>query len=313
MGQYWKVVNLDKSVTYGHWGKLGEFLSNLPGCIENSLYAGSRLPELDAMILRFKPGKLRFAIYATKFDDSTIMPSLQETTLLNLPVEMLQEIYSHVDSFVDVVLWDVVRRSIYRRIAAAAAKYSWASDRILCIGDYLKHKDIPEHIFTAEEKSMFSDNTDRLYSYPFDQVESDGFSLFQLWAHCGVAERLPWYSRDKILLQELCSIYSANTHAVTSPNLLVLRNLSRHQYVRESAVLDLQAECGIGFGEVVMSRICLSSDPSAAMAYEGEIHLGVWAGDRFDIVEDSGALHEDIAWSDVSEEVLKEVEAIWKA
>ena len=26
MGQYWKVINLDKRQTLGHWGKLGEFL-----------------------------------------------------------------------------------------------------------------------------------------------------------------------------------------------------------------------------------------------------------------------------------------------
>ncbi|KAJ7768921.1 hypothetical protein B0H16DRAFT_1518648 [Mycena metata] len=308
MGQYWKVVNLDKSVTYGGWGKLGEFLFSLPGCIANSLYGGFKLPELDAMILSFKPGKLKIGMRYVLILPETAARSPQETTLLNLPVDVLHEIYSHVDSFVGVVclsatcqvLWDVGRRSIYRQIAAAAAKYSWAGDRIVCIGDYLEHEDIPDHIFTSEEKTKFLGSTDRLYSYPFDQIGSDGFSLLQFWIHCGVAERLS-------------CIRSENADAVTTPNLLILRNLSRHQYVPESALLHLQAECGIGFGEVVMSRICLSSDPSASIAYRGEIHRGAWAGDRFDVVEDSEALREDTAWLDVGEEVLKEVEAIWKA
>jgi hypothetical protein len=67
----------------------------------------------------------------------------------------------------------------------------------------------------------------------------------------------------------------------------VLRNLSRQQYVRESALLELKTKYAevknyhgkgilqnVGFGGVLMTRICLSSDPSVSMSYDGPIHRG---------------------------------------
>ena len=52
------------------------------------------------------------------------------------------------------------------------------------------------------------------------------------------------------------------------------------------------------------------------MSYEGDIHRGVWAGDRFDIVtleevkSDSG---DEVKWEDVSDEVVEEMDAIWES
>ncbi|KAJ7916003.1 hypothetical protein B0H13DRAFT_2323860 [Mycena leptocephala] len=103
----------------------------------------------------------------------------------------------------------------------------------------------------------------------------------------------------------------------------VLRNLSRQQYVRESALLELKAKYAevknyhgkgilqnVGFGEVLMTRICLSSDPSVSMSYDWTHPSG--AGDRFDIVPSSECL-EDTTWLDVSNEVLKDLEEIWRS
>jgi len=45
--------------------------------------------------------------------------------------------------------------------------------------------------------------------------------------------------------------------------------------IREMSCVDL--------GHVVIARFCWSSDDSVAMAYQGRIHRGVWAGDRCDI------------------------------
>jgi hypothetical protein len=103
----------------------------------------------------------------------------------------------------------------------------------------------------------------------------------------------------------------------------VLRNLTTREFVRADAIAlkpDLVKGPlinGLGFGEVVLSRICWSSDPATSTPYEGPLHRGVWAGHRFDITtieklqiqkEEEGADQ----WKDVSEEVAKEVEAIWK-
>ncbi|TFY67943.1 hypothetical protein EVG20_g3744 [Dentipellis fragilis] len=53
------------------------------------------------------------------------------------------------------------------------------------------------------------------------------------------------------------------------------------------------------------------------MAYTGDLHRGVWAGDRFDIVpidefteREIGTDGEVIVWKDVSESVAKELKEI---
>ncbi|MCJ1250987.1 hypothetical protein MMC30_008217 [Trapelia coarctata] len=69
----------------------------------------------------------------------------------------------------------------------------------------------------------------------------------------------------------------------------VLRNLMTREFVRGDAIalredlVDGPLIEGLGFGEVVLSRICFSSDGNANMFYEEGIHRGVWAGHRFDI------------------------------
>ena len=75
----------------------------------------------------------------------------------------------------------------------------------------------------------------------------------------------------------------------------ILRNLTTQEYVRAEAIA-LKPEYingpiirgEIGFGEVVLSRICWSSNICVNMSYNteeynGNIHRGVWAGHRFDI------------------------------
>ncbi|KAJ7046462.1 hypothetical protein C8F04DRAFT_988200, partial [Mycena alexandri] len=75
-------------------------------------------------------------------------------TLINLPVEVIHEIYRSIVLLVDVaslsttcqILWEIGREHIYRHLAAAAARSSWAGDRIACVGDYLWNDDIPANL-----------------------------------------------------------------------------------------------------------------------------------------------------------------------
>ncbi|KAJ6506717.1 hypothetical protein C8R45DRAFT_970349 [Mycena sanguinolenta] len=64
-----------------------------------------------------------------------------------------------------------------------------------------------------------------------------------------------------------------------------------------------------------MSRICCSSDSSVSMSWDGDIHRGVWAGDRFDFVDAEWlqTAGDDSVWTDVSDEVLQEMEGIWRS
>jgi hypothetical protein len=67
----------------------------------------------------------------------------------------------------------------------------------------------------------------------------------------------------------------------------------------------------LGFGEVVLSRICWSSEERPGV--NADISRGVWAGHRFDITTLARHQAETIAaeWTDVSDEVAREIEDIW--
>jgi hypothetical protein len=98
---------------------------------------------------------------------------------------------------------------------------------------------------------------------------------------------------------------------------MVLRNLSKRVYLRSDTLPFTGRDRVWGFGRAILSRICWSTDPSVSMLCEGDIHRGVWAGDRFDVVEldDFGASIEELessGWKDVTSEVREELIAIWK-
>jgi hypothetical protein len=104
----------------------------------------------------------------------------------------------------------------------------------------------------------------------------------------------------------------------------ILRNLTTKQFVRAEAIA-LEPEYvhgpfhrGLGFGHVILARICWSAQDSCSMLDVNNITRGVWAGHRFDIVtqkvhdKETRALSEE-AWEDVSDEVAQEIRSIWEA
>jgi len=170
---------------------------------------------------------------------------------------------------------------------------SWAGDRIICLGDY--HEDLPDGMLSISEQEEL-DRADEgkemtLYAFADEHYQSvDGISAF---------------NRPRL-----------------SGGHWILRNLSKYEYVREEAVKVASVEGmgnnrssnKIGLGQVVLSRICWSTDDSCAMSYYDEdIHRGVWAGDRFDITTINQVVVKDSEkqWTDVSDKVEKEMTEIW--
>lgn len=101
----------------------------------------------------------------------------------------------------------------------------------------------------------------------------------------------------------------------------ILRNLTTKQFVRLEAIA-LKPECihgpdisVLGFGEVVMSRICWSTSSFTSMSDTVDISRGTWTGHRLDIT--TLVRHRDktkeVGWSDVSDEVPREIAVIWKS
>ncbi|KAJ7859197.1 hypothetical protein B0H14DRAFT_3446835 [Mycena olivaceomarginata] len=230
-------------------------------------------------------------------------PAAQSSVLANLPAETIFEVYSHLkyQGLVDVVclsitcqsLWNIGRAEIYRLLEIRAVNWNfpWAGDRIICVGDYLRRDDLPDDVLSPEEVDEFTG------------LDEDGEHYYTFHA-----------------LGSLIFDYEPTSLASRPTQPAVLRNVSRLQYIRESALVTWKARAqteiketkDVGFGQIVLSRICFSTDSTVAMAYEGDIHRGVWAGDRFDIVG-SEWLEGAVGWTDVSDEVLAEVEAIWRS
>ncbi|KAJ7670592.1 hypothetical protein DFH06DRAFT_1178568 [Mycena polygramma] len=326
MGQYWMIVNLDKRQTYGRWGKLGEFFfdGESPSNISLGLWP-RRVSDRDTLIPHFKPGDVygKRCVYGPWHIPQTAPRSLDATAFVNLPAEIIHEIFSYIGDLCDLlslglacqVLWAIGREHIHRQIASLVAEYSWVGDRILCVGDHLKNKDIPEALWTPSERAKFLDSGRTLYRYPFVELRPTfDQGCFLSWG--GIWER---FVLESCLLDEelalVTELFDGPDFAPLQAVNPVLRNLSRSQYVLESALVDLMVIFPkVGLGEVILSRICLSSDPSTAMLSgdRGGMHRGVWAGDRFDIVDEGWLkeLGDDESWTDVSKEVMKEMERV---
>ncbi|EQK98523.1 F-box domain containing protein [Ophiocordyceps sinensis CO18] len=102
----------------------------------------------------------------------------------------------------------------------------------------------------------------------------------------------------------------------------ILRNLTTKQIVRAEAIAMKPGFIHgpyinvLGFGEVILSRICWSSSPPRDMMDPTNICRGVWAGHCFDIT--TLARHQDETrggggWTDASDEVAKELATIWES
>ena len=150
-----------------------------------------------------------------------------------------------------------------RRTSAIPPEETWAGDRIVCPGDY--HEDLPAGMLTTSEQEELEKAED----------EEGGMELYS-------------FTRERY--QYVDSINGYNRSEQNDQN-WVLRNLSKHGYVREVAIKVNSFDRGdnsfpfgeIGLGQVLLSCICWSTDDSCAMRYEEDIHRGVWAGNRFDI------------------------------
>ncbi|KAJ7063009.1 hypothetical protein B0H15DRAFT_873106, partial [Mycena belliarum] len=251
MGQYWKVVNIDKRRTFGGRGKLGEWLFTADNILEPCMVvaSGPLLPECDKIFLPYEPGRrLRCSVFP-----QTAPPSSNPNTLVNLPAETVIEICSHLDGLGDLlvlsvscqVLWEIGRHELYRRLARMAADRLWAGDRIICVGDYLQNDDLPENVFTPEEEADFTCDDDEdqptLYTFPFEIQKRDNFDVaLALWH--GLRKGLGRHVHHSIqsVLYPLIGDETTQDN-LTRPQPGVLRNLSKRQYVRESALFELIA------------------------------------------------------------------------
>ncbi|CAK5279050.1 unnamed protein product [Mycena citricolor] len=122
-------------------------------------------------------------------------------------------------------------------------------------------------------------------------------------------------------------------HSATASPSRILRNLTKHQYVRETELDKMKVKYPdfpswdkkltihdfLTLGHIVFAHICWSSDPCTSMGRDDSIDFrrGIWAGDRFDIIPDSDEewvkelQQETSRWKDVSRDTVDELERIF--
>ncbi len=193
----------------------------------------------------------------------------------------------------------------------------WSGDRLICLGEY--SSDWPESIHNEELELLMES-----YTYHFSREPDNIDQLLCAFSHslrkihwpyeyhftrrCRLTKRhrpsrdfKAWFGLSDALenLEPQSKSENDGTH--------VLRNLSKKVYVCQDA-LALKSDDGcaplyyISFGSLVLARIAWSSDDSGmGIADDADLHRGVWAGDRFDIVNLATVEHDD-GWTDVSAE-----------
>ncbi|KAJ7166334.1 hypothetical protein C8R43DRAFT_945914 [Mycena crocata] len=312
MGQYWHFMNLDKRQTTGDMGKLGEFLFSGYPSSEDFVEKFRIRPQIDAFLSVSKAREVNRRVNFRAMCKKD--PSTEIGLFATLPVEIMHEIFLHLEHAHDVAifaitcqyLWEIGLVHMNRRATEWQTTFSCAGDRVICAGDYLDcDDDIPEGLLTSEEQKELC-----LSLYIFCMLEAHGYDLYD-------------DDGSHAILRHLANPAFKKHYRPIEPG--ILRNLSKCQYVRESALRVMKehytgTEVRMGqvnLGEIIMMRICFSSDPSVATPWEGGIHRGVWTGDRFDIVENvdwlTNRAGNEPGWMDVTDEVMEEFEDIWRA
>ncbi|KAG6122424.1 hypothetical protein E4U14_007250 [Claviceps sp. LM454 group G7] len=344
MGQYWEIAALGrKKVMIKGYLKLGEFLFYDPELVrdlERALAVPVVPPHRDS-----RPENVKSHHIGTMLSIDR-----EPGTFSRFPTEIHRLIFEHCydDDLESVILlgvtnryfWSIAREYVVRDFMKSLGV--WAGQQLITVGDYLNIDDYPPGLFaTEEDRENLLKRRPEDEAYEMDQDEIDQLpvehrtvSLYDRIQSSFETEepRAPFGDRDSTilsaLLQDPCyrtvsrEIHMQRDDFYPRDEVWILRNLTTRQYVRREP-LELQPGLahgpfvrGIGFGSVVLSRISWSSDPSVSLQDPtGRIHRAPWAGHRFDIT--TMTRHEKLTagqnWTDVTEELVEEVTAIWSA
>lgn len=284
------------------------------------------------------------AVNSQDFSDATAAISSPQITFSALPLEVLELIFHHLGSVVDLTyvglampcLWDVTQHIIERWYATKLGR--WAGKNIVSIGN-ADEGDYPPGLYSASEVAamnaegvgmLHNPSGDWTCTYPrrFYPYEVEGVRMMAMeWAidfYTECAEECR-DSGDLGLLEQLnakrLEICFNGSGLVPMDQTWILRNLTTKEFVTSTGVaLDPKLIRGplirgIGFDNVIVLRTCWSTTSNNNnIPYSEKVHRGVWAGHRFDITtrEWHDEATKDEEWKDVSEEVASEMAAIWE-
>ncbi|KAI6080465.1 hypothetical protein F4821DRAFT_58615 [Hypoxylon rubiginosum] len=267
-------------------------------------------------------------------------------TFCDLPIEIHLLIFDQFEFIEDVVrlglasqyFWALARSRLHDYYISFLGP--WAGKNIVCVGARVKPDDYPPGLFSAEELDilrplranvLLRDGSYEVvhrdqpfalshFAEPYiSQVGRDILISHEGWKRRVIFNRKSRHaSRNSEFVPRKWDIESTY-YPRDQP--WILRNLTTKEFVRAEAIAmkpeyingpDISI---VGFGEVVLARTCWSSSPSNVLINNTTgPPRGAWAGHRLDITtlanHESGV--DTVGWSDVSEEVAKEIAEIWR-
>jgi hypothetical protein len=266
-------------------------------------------------------------------------------TFSSIPTEVHRLIFNYTEFIEDVIclsltsryFWSIGQGYIHDHYASFLG--AWAGENIVCVGEDVEPGDFPPGLFTMEEENELRQKSIVIpdESSPDRETYSEPLTLyhFTLDIAAEMEERIDLY-RESISTYMRCRDRGNHTDAAfkcqysdivveeskyyPEDQPWILRNLTTKEFVRSEAIALRPEDIygprirGLGFGEVVMSRISWSTSSSVSMSDKSKIHRGVWAGHRFDITTLARHIEETKGgeWRDVSEEVAREIAGIWE-
>lgn len=269
----------------------------------------------------------------------------QPATLSGLPIEILLLITYHIEFIEDVVSLGLANKRLcgiaQEELRLYFARYfaPWANQKIACVGEHSEANDFPPGLFSDAELEALGQEEIEAYveqieewimltPCSLDDFTYPGISKMQQELDFYLlpeASRLRHYFSehrrlDDAAMNSLLPLWEVGRESFPTDQPWILRNLTTKQFVRAEAIaLKPEFIKGphidvLGFGEVVLSRICWSSVAASDMKDPTTICRGIWAGHRFDIT--TLTRHErktsgDGGWTDASDEIAKEIATIW--
>lgn len=254
-----------------------------------------------------------------------------------LPTELVAEIFAHLEDTLDCIIlamtsrrcWDVGAKLAQERYFASCS----AGDRMMMVGDYREANDLPKVIeLTNEEKLELSKPLKKarkqrasatqaryvtsLYevaSARYEEVKSEDPFMELRREVTERYNRQPSRDSEQITFTFGAVLDTLTQRSIYAQSDLVLRDLSRREYILGETVAELSHEnglCrGINLGHVALVRIAWSSDA-------GSVGRGAWAGDRCDIVTKEMHQQEDTEgsekWKNISEKAIANMEWVYQ-
>ncbi|GAB1311635.1 F-box domain containing protein [Madurella fahalii] len=256
-------------------------------------------------------------------------------TFSKLSPELHRLIFTFIERIEDIIclglanryFWAIGRGRMHDYYASFLGR--WAHENIVCVGEDVKPDDYPPGLFSAEELDVLRQKTrDILYDWDYDDDDDMAETNVPFTLHhftfpsVSTEEEVFLRGHSLALVGRFSSLRISEDPAFTCicSEILVreetyfppdqqwiLRNLTMKQFVRSEAIalkpefLHGPSISVLGFGELVMSRICWSTSSSVRHCFD----ITMLARHRDEIHE--------VGWSDLSDEVAREIAGIWES